>query len=166
MTIRIILDSNIYGLIIDDHLENQIIEKTNIHKNQLIFYGMKEIRKELRASPKHSGDNYNLRFALLHLYDSVTKNHSIEVKPLAKNMALLYYQEYRRNKGALSWREMMPDLLIVAQATLSQIDIVTSHDNRSMMSEAAKKAYYSVNKEHNMITPNFIGYGEFKRKLF
>lgn len=59
----------------------------------------------------------------------------------------------------------MNDMIIVAEATISKLDIVVSDDNRTMLSNAAKRAYYSVNKEHNLITPNFIGYSEFKRKL-
>ncbi|MBI4162733.1 MAG: hypothetical protein HY513_03545 [Candidatus Aenigmarchaeota archaeon] len=60
---------------------------------------------------------------------------------------------------------MRNDMLIVAEATISELDIVVSEDNRTMISHPAKKAYYTTNKDHNFITPNFIGYDEFKRKL-
>jgi hypothetical protein len=56
-------------------------------------------------------------------------------------------------------------MMIVAEATISKLDIVVSDDNRTMLSEPAKRAYFSVNKEHNLFTPNFIGYSEFKKKL-
>lgn len=164
--IRVILDSNIYGLLINDGLGEAAIEKINIYKYDLAIYGMREIRKELRDSPKHTKDRYDLQSALLRLYDSLIRYHFLEAKPLAEQLAVLYYEEYVKNKGSLSWKEMKTDMIIVAQATMSRLDIVASHDNRSMLSEAAKSAYYTVNKEHNFITPNFIGYEEFKRKLF
>ncbi len=166
MTTRIILDTSIYGKIIEDRLEDRIIEKAVIHKHDLIIYGIKIIRKELRAAPKHSKDRYDLRLALLKLYDALIKDHELEIKPLANTLALLYYKYYRRNGGSVSWKEIMNDMLIVAEATISKLDIIVSDDNRTMLSQPAKKSYYSVNKEHNLITPNFIGYNEFKRKLF
>ena len=166
MTVRIILDTSIYGKIIEDSIEDKIIEKTDIHKHDLTIYGIKVVRNELRAAPKHSRDRYDLRIALLKLYDALTKDHELQIKPLANNLAILYYKAYRKNGGSVSWNSMKNDMLIVAEATISRLDIVVSDDNRTMLSVPAKKAYYAINKEHNMITPNFIGYNEFKRKLF
>jgi|SRR3989344_4048878 len=166
MTIRIILDTSIYGKIIEDAIEDKIVEKTNIHKHDLTIYGIRMVRSELRAAPKHSKDRYDLRIALLKLYDALTKGRELQIKPLASNLAILYYKGYRKNGGSVSWNDMKNDMTIVAEATISKLDIVVSDDNRTMLSRPAKKAYYTVNKEHNMITPNFIGYSEFKRKLF
>ncbi|HLD38683.1 MAG TPA: hypothetical protein VJB05_00020 [archaeon] len=165
MTIRIILDTSIYGKIIEDGVEDNIIEKTNIHKHDMTIYGLKIIRSEIKAAPKHSKDRYDLRFALLRLYDSLTQDHELTIKPLAHVLATLYYKYYRKTGGSVSWSKMMNDMIIVAEATISKLDIVVSDDNRTMLSEPAKKAYFSVNKEHNLITPNFIGYSEFKKKL-
>jgi len=166
MTIRIILDTSIYGKIIDDRLEDEIIEKADIHKHDLTIYGIKIIRAEIKAAPKHSKDRYSLRQTLLNLYDSLVKNHELEINPLAHTLASLYYKSYRQNGGSVSWKQMMNDMLIVAEASISKMDIVVSSDNRTMLSEPAKEAYYSVNKKHSIITPNFIGYEEFKKKLF
>ena len=106
-----------------------------------------------------------MRIALLNLYDALTKSRELEIKPLANKLALLYYKQYRKNGGSVSWKDIMNDMIIVAEATISKLDIVVSDDNRTMLSPPAKKAYYSVNKEHNFITPDFISYSEFKRKL-
>jgi hypothetical protein len=165
MTIRLILDTSIYGKIIEDKIEDELIDKTNIHKHDLTIYGMKVIRNEIKAAPKHSKDRYNLRLALLRLYEAMTRGHELEIKPLANHLAALYYKCYRQNGGSVSWKSIMNDMIIVAEATISKLDIVVSNDNRTMLSSPAKEAYLSVNKEHNFITPNFIGYGEFKRKL-
>src|SRR3989344_8424277 len=158
MVIRLLLDTNIYGKIIEDELEDQIIEKMFLHKHDFIIYGIRLIRKEIRAAPKHTRDRYNLRFALLKLYDVLTNGHELEIKPLANNLAVLYYKEYRKNGGSVSWKDIKSDMLIVAEATISKLDIVVSEDNRTMLANTAVKAYYSVNKIHNLITPNFIGY--------
>ncbi len=165
MTLRIILDTSIYGKIIEDRIEDKLVEKANIHKHDMTIYGIRIIRKEIRDAPKHSKDRYDLRLALIRLYDALTKGRELEIKPLAQTLAVLYYKNYRKNGGSVSWKSIMNDMIIVAEATISKLDIVVSDDNRTMLSNAAKRAYYSVNKEHNLITPNFIGYGEFKRKL-
>ncbi len=165
MTLRIILDTSIYGKIIEDSLEDEIVEKANIHKHDLTIYGIRVIRNEIRAAPKHSRDRYDLRTALLKLYDTLIKGRELEIKPLANNLAVLYYKSYRKNGGSVSWKKMFNDMMIVAEATISKLDVVASDDNRTMLSVPAKKAYYEVNKEHNLITPNFIGYNEFKRNL-
>ena len=163
--LRIILDTSIYGKLIEDRLEDEIIEKANVHKHDLIIYGLRVIRNEIRAAPKHSKDRYDLRTALLKLYDALIRDHELEIKPLANTLALLYYRHYRKNGGSVSWKQMMNDMLIVAEATISKLDIIVSDDNRTMLSDPAKAAYLAVNKEHNLLTPNFIGYNEFKRKL-
>ena len=163
---RIILDTSIYGKIIEEKLEDQFIEQSMIHKRDLIIYGMKVIRKEIKDAPKHTKDRYRLMFTLLELYDELTKGRTLEVKPLANNLAVLYYKRYKKEGGSVSWTSINNDILIVAQATLSKLDIVVANDNRTMLSEAAKSAYYTINKQNFLITPNFIGYDEFKRKLF
>jgi len=165
MTLRLILDTSIYGKIIEDKIEDEVVEKANLHKHDLIFYGVKIIRDEIRSAPKHAKDRYDLRLALLRLYDTLTKDKRLEIKPLATHLALLYYKTYRKNGGSVSWKDMKNDMIIVAEATISKLDIVVSDDNRTMLSEPAKDAYYTVNKQHNLLTPNFIGYAEFKRKL-
>lgn len=166
MTRRIILDTSIYGKIIEDHLEDEMIEKVNLHKHDMIIYGISIIRKEIRAAPKHTKDRYSLRLALLRLYDALIKDHELKITPLAHALALLYYKQYRMRGGSVSWKHMMNDMTIVAEATISKLDIIVSDDNRTMLARPAKDAYFAVNKEHSLITPNFIGYEEFKQKLF
>ncbi len=163
--LRIILDTSIYGNLIEDRLEDDIVEKAILHKNDMIIYGLRIIRNEIRAAPKHSADRYDLRLALLKLYDALVKEHELAIKPLANTLALLYYKYYRKNGGSVSWERMMNDMLIVAEATISKLDVIVSDDNRTMLSEPARAAYFYANKEHNLLTPNFIGYGEFKKKL-
>ena len=65
-----------------------------------------------------------------------------------------------------SKEDLWKDYMIVACANVSQIDIVVSEDNRTMLSENAIKAYQLVNSMFNKRNPKFIGYLEFKRLLF
>ncbi len=162
---RFILDTNIYGRIIDDDLERRFIDFINIHKNECLIYGTNIVRKELRNAPTHNKDMYNIRIALLTLYDDITNNHEIIITQLAVKLAKLYYNEYRKRNGAVSWDDIKNDMIIVGQSTISRLDIIVSEDNRTMLSDAAKGAYYSVNKDHFFITPNFIGYKEFKKNI-
>ncbi|MBI5332029.1 MAG: hypothetical protein HZB65_00490 [Candidatus Aenigmarchaeota archaeon] len=166
MTLRIILDTCIYGRIIEDRLEDKIIDRVNMYKHDITIYGIKVIRNEIRAAPKHSRDRYDLRTSLLRLYDNLVKEHIIKLRPLAGNLAALYYKQYVRNGGSVSSKEIINDMIIVAEATIEKLDIVVSDDNRTMLSVHAKEAYYTVNKEHNFLTPNFINYSDFKKKLF
>ena len=167
MTLRIILDTNIYGEIIEEGVQEKLRERIIVLKHDLTIYGLKIIRKELReTSPDHVKRGHSLRLALLELYDAFVQNHELTIKPLAKSLADLYFKEYKRNKGVESRSKKMNDFIIVAQATISRLDIVVSEDNKTMLSNKSRNAYDKVNKDHNLITPNFIGYNEFKNKLF
>lgn len=57
------------------------------------------------------------------------------------------------------------DFLIVAIPTMHGLDIVYSEDKRTMISENALKSYRIVNVLHNLKTPAFKSYGEFKHDL-
>ena len=89
MTLRIILDTSIYGKIIEDRIEDNLVEKANIHKHDMTIYGIRIIRKEIRDAPKHSKDRYDLRLALLRLYDALTKGRELEIRPLAQTLAVI-----------------------------------------------------------------------------
>ncbi|MBM3303892.1 MAG: hypothetical protein FJY76_02255 [Candidatus Aenigmarchaeota archaeon] len=164
--LRVILDTNIYGMIIEDGIQRAFKEKTEALKGDLIIYGIGIVRNELRSTAKSRRWNgHNLRMALLDLYDSMTKDHIISLSPLAKSIASLYFGAYKSSGGACSWDEVRNDFMLVAQATLSRLDIVVSEDNRTLASKHAKNAYSRVNKENNMLTPGIIRYEEFKDRI-
>ena len=66
---RIIFDTNIYGKIIEDGIQEKLKERLDVLKEELIIYGMRTIRNELRDTAKIKYyDGYNLRIILLQLY--------------------------------------------------------------------------------------------------
>ncbi|MEW5896276.1 MAG: hypothetical protein AB1668_01160 [Nanoarchaeota archaeon] len=88
-------------------------------------------------------------------------NQTQEIKGLAGD----YYEAYRQLGGSKGHDVMFDDFSIVACATIYQIDIVVSEDNKTMLTENALKAYDLVNSLQKKRTPSFIGYLEFKRWL-
>jgi hypothetical protein len=55
--------------------------------------------------------------------------------------------------------------MIVACATLHDLDIVVSEDNKTMLSEYSLKTYQTVNSIKKYKMPQFIGYDKFRRLI-
>jgi predicted nucleic acid-binding protein len=166
---RIILDTNIYGFILQND-EPEKIEKL-IFKSDIAIYGVRIIRKELRDTPKKS-DVYdrsrktvrNLRGSLLTLYSNITKKE-YDVSERTKLIAGDYYIAYKGFGGKDEWKDMENDFFIVACASIHNLDIVVSEDNKTMLSDEAINAYKLVNKMRKYKMPQFINYAEFRRLL-
>jgi len=62
-------------------------------------------------------------------------------------------------------RSMKNDLIIVAIATIYQLDIIISNDKKSMLSNSAINAYEKINKEYGLKDPIFKTYKEFKEEI-
>jgi len=160
---RLILDTNIYGEMIFDGSFPTF--KENI-KERVIIHGFRVVRDELRDVPKSSKiQGRNMRIGLLHIYDEIIKKE-YEITPEMEKLSEEYYNYYRQLGSIHSYDKIHNDFLVVACATLNQIDIVVSEDNKTLLVENALKSYDAVNTELNKKTPNFIGYLEFKRWLF
>ena len=159
---RLLLDTNIYGEMIFDAEYNSI--KENIAK-KVVVHGFKVVRDELRDVPRSSRiSGRNLRVALLHIYDEIVKKSYI-VDSIVKDLAEKYYIQYKQIGGNHGHDKMIADFSVVACATIHQIDIVVSEDNKTMLIENALKAYNIINISIQKRTPNFIGYLDFKRLL-
>lgn len=162
---RILLDTNIYGLIVIDEDRDKIrdsIEK----KRVLVVYGLPLIRRELRDTPKNLrvGGN-NLRSDLLGLYDEVTKNHTLKFINESEKLSSYYFNAYKEIGGYASKSEIEKDFIIVACASLNDLDIVISNDNKTMLSEKALKSYRIVNQIKKVRLPRFLNYEEFKKEI-
>lgn len=165
---RVLPDTNFYELMLK-YLE---VEKIRMIKDNgtLIFYGIDLIRKELRATPRRKteivrGKLLKLRNALLLTYDLLTDNHHYKIDSSNILLADEYYIAYRVLKGIVPKNEIITDFKIVACASIHNIDILVSDDNKTMLSPESKKAYSSVNEMRKLTTPNFIDFEEFKRLL-
>lgn len=55
------------------------------------------------------------------------------------------------------------NFLIVACASINELDIVVSEDNKTMLSEYAIRTYDTVNSLRSHRTPKFIHYEDFRR---
>jgi len=159
---RLLLDTNIYGEMIFD---SNFLKLEEGLKNRFVVHGFRIIREELRDLPKSSRiQGRNLRIGLLHIYDEVTKKEyplTEEIKKLSED----YYKIYHQLGSIHPYDKMCNDFLIVACATLNQIDLVVSEDNKTLLVENALRAYELVNKQLNKRTPDFIGYLELRRLL-
>lgn len=159
---RLLLDTNIYGELLFDEEYNNI--KENIVR-KIVVHGFKVVRNELRDVPRSTRvSGRNLRVALLHIYDEIIKK-SYENDAPVKELTEKFYFEYKKIGGSLGYDKMIADFSVVACATIHQIDIVVSEDNKTMLTENAIKTYEIVNTLFKKRTPKFIGYLEFKRLL-
>lgn len=158
--LRAILDTNVYGWIIayDKSLIQRLIESKTTR-----IYGFEIIRKELRATPTTSKtENINTRIALLQLYDELVKNHDYNSNDIIEQLANSYSRVYT---GGIAKEKLWKDFLIVACASIHQLDIIVTGDNHSMRSTPSIKAYEKVNREKELSLPKFYSISEVKPLL-
>ena len=154
---RCIFDTNIYGLVIEEKILFSEIKKA-LDNKKLIIYGVDVVRKELRNTPLHMKiGSDKLRLKLLDIYDNIVGNRMFETTNLSKSLAKLYLKEYKSIKGIQSSKKIYTDFLIVAIASLNNMDIIITEDNKTMCSNKAKRSYNKINIDNNLNPPNFIG---------
>jgi len=160
---RVILDTNIYGRIaVDDQRD---LVRNMISTSKIIVYGNLVIRKQLRATPKGQIDGINLRADLMRLYQEITRDKELDINKKEDEVADNYYKTYNHLGGITSWHKMRDDFLIVASASLHNMNIVVSDDRSTMLNELAKKSYNIVNSVLKIDIPRFIDYEEFKKEI-
>lgn len=165
--LRVLLDTSVYGELI---LDSNVLEKTenSVAISRIRVYGNKIIRNELRDTPKKIRlGKKRKRILLLNVYDELVKRskHEIPIGKITETLAREYFVRYKRFGGNLGAGELKNDFLIVASASLKELNIVVSHDTKSMLSEKSKKAYNAVNRENGLKNPKFIEYKKYKREL-
>jgi hypothetical protein len=148
----------VYGFLAEEP-DLTILEQQIVSDTALIVYGYPHIRKELRSIPKKSELSRRARMMLLILYDSITKgrvlDHSLEFENLAKE----YHAAYKKRGGTYSWdTNIRIDFMLVACASVHNLDVVFSADKKTLISRPALEAYESVNSRENLKTPIFLGY--------
>lgn len=160
--LRILLDTNVYGLIAK---QTDPIAFVSLVKNRsFVVCGSMVIRQELRdISKKAMLGKSRLRSALLATYDSlVDEKRNYSLTELVKTVAREYNNCYC---GSFSWKELENDFLIVATASLHNIDIVISNDEKTMTSYSALASYRLVNEQFELQTPRFRKFGDFELLL-
>jgi len=164
---RVMFDTSVYGeLILEINSLKKIEEQFS--KKELIIYGNPIIRDELRDTPTRIRlGNRSAKILLLQIYDKFIykENHNIKIGKVTETIAEEYYNAYRGYGGNLSFKDVRNDFLIVACASLKELDIVVSHDTLTMLSDVSIKAYHKVNNENSLNDPKFITYKEYKKNL-
>lgn len=160
-------DTSVYGrLVKEDVVLNEINNRKKTH--EFVIYGSPLIRQELRATPKTAlyGDR-KLRILLLNIYDNfITKeNQNLKFNKLIETLSKDYFSEYRKNGGNLPSEAMRNDFIIIATATIYQLDIIISDDENTMLSDKAVDSYINVNKKYGLKDPKFRKYNEFRKEL-
>lgn len=160
---KLLLDTNIYGLLVIDSERKVVHQK--IHESTHFFFGFDIIRKELRQTPKNLiFKDKNLRIDLLSLYDDVVQ----KTYPTDQEIELLaadYWKAYHEIGGRIPHDEIINDFLIVACATLKQLDIVVSEDKHTLLAEYPLQVYSLVNGRKRLRTPHGISYQKLKEIL-
>ncbi len=109
---KLLLDTNIYGLIVADQDRKEIHQA--VHSSAFLVFGFEVIRKELRDTPKSLIlRDKNLRIDLLSVYDDLVKK-SYPLDPEMEDLAESYFTAYRKFGGNISKDKIFPYFLIVA----------------------------------------------------
>lgn len=164
---RIMFDTSVYGKFVEDDNVREKFEK-KFERGEYVVYGNPIIRKELRSTPKSIiFKNKKLRLLLLALYDSFVKkeNHDLKINPLIEKLSKDYFEQYKRQRGNLSKGEMKNDLIIIATATIYQLDVIVSNDEKTMLSPICLTVYKTINKRYGLKDPVFKQYFAFKKEL-
>jgi len=159
---RVIFDTNIYGKLIEEKNINSI--RQNILKDKkFVIYGYTHIRKELRNTPKQLQlGKLKTRNILLNLYDELTKGRYLKDSIKIHEIAMKYYNAYRRFGGIRNWKLIGVDFTLVACASFYKLDLVVSDDSKTLLSKTAKKAYKHISIKEKRWNPNFWKYSDLR----
>ncbi len=165
---RIMLDTNVYEHMLRYFSEAEL--QSIFTQNSLVFYGNEIVRKELReisAALKIAVDRRlrSLRIVLLNLYDELNGEHVYSVTAEMELLAEKYFVAYRMAGGIKPKEKVLDDFIIVACASLKNLDVIVSEDAKTMLSKDALSAYKLVNGLDSKRTPDFISFEGFKELL-
>ena len=159
----VIMDTNVYGELLIEEKSEEIISRID-KDDSLYIYGVDIISKELQDVPSDK-----------KIKGQVFKE--VVTSLVARYIASQYYKKYnelrksRKHQKSVREKELKyteedlkNDFLIIAIASLKNVDIIISADQRTMLSSIAKATYEIVNKGDDLRTPNFIDYFEFKKR--
>ena len=161
-SLRVMLDTNIYGFIVEEENPELILE--SIANSNVLICGSKVVRDELRKIPSNRTKGAKkLRNDVLRFYNILVKDkRNYEVNKLIKELAEEYQKSYKR-KGKN--QDLKNDFLIVATASIHQVKIVCSNDEKTMKSKTALKVYSEVNSKFQLQKPEFISLKKFKQLI-
>lgn len=153
MAIHVLLDTNIYGKIIEDKRSGDYIAAKIATDDKVVVRNFRLIREELKKAPN-----------ILHLYDKISRGKVIlsNDKRIQK-LADKYYKEFKES-GRIK-KKIINDLKIVACASIINCDLVFSDDGM-MKSGLMNSIYKKINLKEGYRTPSFYSYEELKERYF
>ncbi len=152
--ITVILDTNIYGKIVEDKDGQQLVERMKADA-LLSVHNFRLIRNELRGAPK-----------LLPIYDSLVSKRLIQETRDIRDLAEEFFREYKSYGGTQRKKKILNDFKIIACAALVNCDIVYSEDRRTLRNPKAIKAYQIVCVRQNKRPPTILPYDALKGRYF
>lgn len=160
--LRVLFDTNIYGRFFEDKDGIELAENIQ-SKRPFVIHDYKPIRNELRGiSPNEKIKSKSFRIAILDLYDKLVSGNTIGDEKAIILLAEEYYGEYAKLNGRISKEKLFTDFKIVACASLHNMDVVYSEDEKSLRCKEAIQSYDIVNLRKKLRTPSFIGYTTLK----
>ncbi|MBS3077541.1 hypothetical protein J4233_04690 [Candidatus Pacearchaeota archaeon] len=150
---NVLLDTNIYGKIIEDAEGINLVEKI-APDNRFVIHNFRLIRDELRKAP-----------SILRVYDKLVKGTMIQENKQIKELAKQYFSEYKANNGVKNWANIGNDFKIVACASLYNFDLIFSDDEKTLKHPRAINAYKIINLRKKIRTPTFYTYKDLKRSF-
>ncbi len=161
---KALLDTNVYTALLKEgeNGKSLILQATAVGFS---FCGFEEVRHELKSAPRMvTTFSRNLRADLLRLYEAmIMREYRFEQRMM--DLAVEYYKAYRAFGGGIAHRDIITDFLIVACASLKQVDVIVSQDSTSMLNAYARKAYAEVNAQHGLAVSKLWTYEEFKAEV-
>ena len=153
----ILLDTNIYGKLIELEGNERIVEKMETLKNEkkIIIHNFRVIRDELRNAKAIN---------TLILYDKLTANTIHILDDKVEELAALYFKVYEKNGGIQKkTQNFMNDMRIVAFATIKGLDIVCSDDIKAFHTKLMQDSYKEVNVKYLYRGPYFFTLNDLKK---
>lgn len=155
---KYLFDTNVYGKIIKDRKENEFQEFVKKNRDMAV-YGSRVIRNELREIPKeYTIHERNVRMLALNLYDALIDMHkNYELTEVIEYLANQYFRKLKANfLTNYPEQKLKNDLLIVATASIHQLDIVVSEDMKTLANPQFIEMYGEVNRKNQLKSPAFI----------
>lgn len=158
--LKVVFDTNIYDfLITESELSEKIIKKFKI-------YNFSVVKEEIEKTPLNKIDprvsDTKIRDLLIQTYNLIVTENPIGEDKMIKDLSEEYFNKYKERGGTKVKKTIINDFKIVAFASLYNLDVVISNDDKTMKHKISKRAYDIVNLKYDLRTPNFIDFKTLK----
>jgi len=162
---RVIFDTTIFGILAKEENSGEIQLKIKEDSDFKVF-GVNAIRREIKNV---NWESKQIQKIILKIYEFLTEKE-YPVDQSIEELAKKYFYKYQEFGGKKDYQILKTDLLIVATATMKNMDIVVSSDRETMSKdhkagEKFRKAYREINAVERYNNPDFWQYKELKLRF-